>query len=271
MMRHARPVRPATGRAQVRPGGRRDQPCEAAVRGDVSTINGANMAVTAPSRRAPASSTWMATLVVTVLVAGIQVVAGAPADASRASARVVRWVDGDTVETTLGTVRLIGIDSPERGRCGYRAATRHAQAVAPAGSRVSLGNPASVVDRDKYARKLRYVVTLTGRDIGLAQVRDGARARYDSQDGYQWHRREAAYHRADAREHDYSCADDGSTAGTGVTPVDGECPSSSPIKGNANSMIYHRPGQQYYDITVPEECFATAARAEAAGYRAAQV
>jgi micrococcal nuclease len=36
-------------------------------------------------------------------------------------------------------------------------------------------------------------------------------------------------------------------------------------------MIYHRPGQAYYDITVAEECFATAAQAEAAGYRAAQV
>ena len=56
-----------------------------------------------------------------------------------------------------------------------------------------------------------------------------------------------------------------------MTPVGGECPSSAPIKGNANSMIYHRPDQQYYDITVAEECFATAAQAEAAGYRAAKV
>jgi hypothetical protein len=36
-------------------------------------------------------------------------------------------------------------------------------------------------------------------------------------------------------------------------------------------MIYHLPGQQYYDITEAEECFATAAAAEAAGYRAAKI
>jgi hypothetical protein len=53
--------------------------------------------------------------------------------------------------------------------------------------------------------------------------------------------------------------------------VGGACPPSAPIKGNANSMIYHRPGQEYYDITVAEECFATAARTEAAGYRAAKI
>ena len=205
------------------------------------------------------------------LVTGIQVVATGSAEAAGTAARVVRWVDGDTVETTRGTVRLIGIDTPERGDCGSRAATRHAQVIAPAGSRVSLGNPASVVDRDKYGRILRYVATPAGRDLGLAQIRDGARARYDSRDGYQWHRQEAAYHRADSLDRNYRCADEGSTPGTSVTPVGGECPSSAPIKGNANSMIYHRPDQQYYDITVAEECFATAAQAEAAGYRAAKV
>jgi endonuclease YncB( thermonuclease family) len=219
---------------------------------------------------APLAATWAAALIVTVLVTSVQITASGPADASETAARVVRWVDGDTVETTRGTVRLIGIDTPERGRCGYRAATRNAQANAPAGSRVTLGNPASVIDLDRYGRKLRYVATLTGRDIGLAQIRDGARARYDSRDGYQWHRREAAYHRADTRHRDYRCADD-PTGSTSVAPIDGECPSSAPIKGNANSMIYHRPGQEYYDITVAEECFATAAQAEAAGYRAAQV
>jgi hypothetical protein len=48
------------------------------------------------------------------------------------------------------------------------------------------------------------------------------------------------------------------------------CPSSHPIKGNRESMIYHRPGQTFYDQTRPEACFATPADAEAAGYRASQ-
>ena len=44
------------------------------------------------------------------------------------------------VETSQGTVRLIGIDTPERGACGSGAATRHAEDIAPAGSQVLLGN-----------------------------------------------------------------------------------------------------------------------------------
>jgi hypothetical protein len=56
-------------------------------------------------------------------------------------------------------------------------------------------------------------------------------------------------------------------------PQGSDCPATHPIKGNDSSsgeLIYHRPGQQAYDRTQPEECFATAAAAEAAGYRAAQ-
>ena len=56
-----------------------------------------------------------------------------------------------------------------------------------------------------------------------------------------------------------------------MAPVGRSCPASAPIKGNASSMIYHRPGQQYYNVTNPEACFRNAASAEAAGYRAAKV
>ena len=48
------------------------------------------------------------------------------------------------------------------------------------------------------------------------------------------------------------------------------CPSGYPIKGNANSRIYHVPGGRFYDRTVPERCYASAADAEADGYRAAK-
>ncbi len=46
-----------------------------------------------------------------------------------------------------------------------------------------------------------------------------------------------------------------------------ECPQGYPIKGNAQSMIYHEPGQTSYPPTVAEFCFASAEAAEAAGYR----
>ena len=40
-------------------------------------------------------------------------------------ARVVRVIDGDTVQLRgVGRVRLIGVDTPERGRCFEDAATR---------------------------------------------------------------------------------------------------------------------------------------------------
>jgi hypothetical protein len=45
------------------------------------------------------------------------------------------------------------------------------------------------------------------------------------------------------------------------------CPASHPIKGNRSSMIYHRPGAEFYDQTRPEDCFASPADAETAGYR----
>jgi hypothetical protein len=50
-----------------------------------------------------------------------------------------------------------------------------------------------------------------------------------------------------------------------------ECPPGAAIKGNASSGIYHVPGEDYYDVTDPEECFATPQDAEAAGYRASEL
>lgn len=48
------------------------------------------------------------------------------------------------------------------------------------------------------------------------------------------------------------------------------CPAGLPIKGNRNSGIYHSPGQQAYNRTDPEVCFATPQEAEAANFRAAK-
>jgi hypothetical protein len=50
------------------------------------------------------------------------------------------------------------------------------------------------------------------------------------------------------------------------------CPPDRPIKGNqgsrsTNEWIYHVPSGRSYAVTVPEECFATEAQAQRAGYR----
>jgi hypothetical protein len=49
-------------------------------------------------------------------------------------------------------------------------------------------------------------------------------------------------------------------------PEDGSQPEGFPIKGNADSMLYHVPGSAFYDRTVAEVWFATEEAAEAAGY-----
>jgi len=46
-----------------------------------------------------------------------------------------------------------------------------------------------------------------------------------------------------------------------------DCPVNKPIKGNAQSGIYHLPTGQYYNQTRPERCFATESEAIDAGYR----
>jgi endonuclease YncB( thermonuclease family) len=202
-----------------------------------------------------------------------------PANAA-ATAKVVRWVDGDTVVTSRGTVRLIGVDTPESGKCGSAAATALAQRIAPAGSVIRLVNPKRVKNRDAYSRLLRYV-NHGKSDVGAIQIKYGAWARYDSRDGYQKHPRQSKYRRLDSRQRNYcgykptsapkpKPATGGGVSGP-VSPAGKSCPSYAPIKGNASSMIYHRPGQQYYAVTTPEECFRTAASAEAAGYRAAKI
>ena len=56
---------------------------------------------------------------------------------------------------------------------------------------------------------------------------------------------------------------------TWSAPVDGSCPDGYPVKANS-SGIYHVPGGQSYDRTVPERCYPDPQAAEAAGYRAAR-
>ena len=55
-----------------------------------------------------------------------------------------------------------------------------------------------------------------------------------------------------------------------VHPVDGSCPVTHPVKGNANSKIYHLPGGRFYDSTVPERCYRDPQAAEADGMRASK-
>lgn len=112
-------------------------------------------------------------------------------------ARFESVVDGDTIRTSAGTVRILGVDTPERGECGHAEASATLGRVLPSGEQLTLELPEAENDRDAYDRRIRYVTTSGGVDLGLLQLEEGnAVARYDSRDGYPEHPREAEYHAA---------------------------------------------------------------------------
>ena len=86
---------------------------------------------------------------------------------------VVRVIDGDTLEVTGGTrIRLIGVDTPETGDCFASDATRYANELVPAGTRVRLVY--DVQRLDAYGRTLAYVYKLSdGVFVNLAMARNG--------------------------------------------------------------------------------------------------
>jgi len=109
----------------------------------------------------------------------------------------VAVIDGDTIDTAAGRVRIIGIDTPERSECGYDEASMAIGQVLAVGDPVTLELPEGQNDADRYQRLLRFVMTDGGVDLGLMQLEAGhALARYDSRDGYPAHPREASYHAA---------------------------------------------------------------------------
>jgi endonuclease YncB( thermonuclease family) len=202
---------------------------------------------------------------------------------------VTKIVDGDTVDVTkAGTtnrIRVIGIDTPEIGQCGYLEATANMTALL-AGKHVNVVAGARD-DVDRYGRYLRYL-DVDGTDAGLRQIQGGlAVARYDSRDGYGAHPREASYIAADAASPNAPCTGAATPqpvpnkpANPAPVPVSPStswplagdrhpCPQAKPIKGNQSSMIAHSPGQQSYLVTSPEACFANLTDAAAGGYRPA--
>lgn len=125
-------------------------------------------------------------------------------DGDTHTAVVNRVVDGDTVELASGErVRLLGIDTPERGECHFDTASQ-AMSGLVLGERVTLTRDGD--DRDRYDRLLRYI-DIGSTDAGLTLIQEGlAVARYDSRDGYGFHAREPAYVAADQSAVQRTCA-----------------------------------------------------------------
>lgn len=97
---------------------------------------------------------------------------------------IERWVDGDTlwVVVDLGfrmsvrlDFRLYGVDTPERGKPGYREAASFVSTYAPIGKPVILR---TYKDPDKYGRWLAEVITLDGENINQMLVARGLAVEY---------------------------------------------------------------------------------------------
>lgn len=160
---------------------------------------------------------------------------GGGGDASRKNAgvAVMDVIDGDTIKVEGGqSVRMIGIDTPERGQCGYTEAAFVLASLIR--DRPVVLIPGARTDTDRYGRLLRYV-EVDGVDANLEMIRSGrAIARYDSRDGYGRHPREDLYVSTDAATPSTnnctpppgSAANAGSvggSAGTGADPRFGTC------------------------------------------------
>lgn len=83
-----------------------------------------------------------------------------PLDPSAEVATVASITDGDTIDVTLSdgsreTVRLIGVNAPERGECWASEATRVLEALIPPGDVMGMTTDES--DRDQFGRLLRYL------------------------------------------------------------------------------------------------------------------
>jgi len=97
--------------------------------------------------------------------------------APAAATGVARVIDGDTLVTSDGTtIRLFGIDTPERDACGYEAATRALRGYVGRGPiewrppRPERGDRGGRVD--KYGRSIGEIF-VDGRSVNLRLLEEG--------------------------------------------------------------------------------------------------
>ena len=87
---------------------------------------------------------------------------------------LVKVVDGDTIDVTIGgqalTVRYVGIDTPERGEPGYKAAAAANQTLLGSGN---LWLAQDKTDKDRYGRLLRFIYTDAGLFVNGQMVAQG--------------------------------------------------------------------------------------------------
>ena len=222
----------------------------------------------------------------------------APADVEGDVVTVESISDGDTLRVTLGEVstrvRLLNIDTPETHHPSKPVECMGPEATAALKSMISPGDTVVLrYDRRLYDRYDRLLAGVYAEGVLLnaemARLGYGEPAVFDGNDRF-LPEVEAAWEQARANgvgrfsgecgtaaepipEAAPAPAPEAAPAAGDAGPVSGAdsvCPDSHPVKANDNSGIYHVPGQQHYGKTNARHCYASAAAAQADGYRAAQ-
>jgi len=222
----------------------------------------------------------------------------APADVEGDVVTVESISDGDTLRVTLGEVstrvRLLNIDTPETRHPSKPVECMGPEATAALKSMISPGDTVVLrYDRRLYDRYDRLLAGVYADGVLLnaemARLGYGEPAVFDGNDRF-LPEVEAAWEQARANgvgrfsgecgtaaepipEAAPAPAPEAAPAAGDAGPVSGAdsvCPDSHPVKANDNSGIYHMPGQQHYGKTNARNCYASAAAAQADGYRAAQ-
>ena len=212
-------------------------------------------------------------------------------------ARVVRVIDGDTIEVEIDgaeyTVRYIGVDTPETvhpsqpvGCFGPEASNYNEQLVE--GETVALEKDVS--ETDQFGRLLRYVWTGQNAAQGEGQTMVNAVLVLNGYAQVVTFPPDVKYqdlfldYQREAREAGRGLWGEVCAGTPNPTPLAGGCEFSSEggpvIKGNisqsSGERIYHVPGQQYYEQTVIDESagerwFCTENEAIEAGWRKSKV
>lgn len=222
----------------------------------------------------------------------------APADVEGDVVTVESISDGDTLRVTLGEVstrvRLLNIDTPETHHPSKPVECMGLEATAALKSMISPGDTVVLrYDRRLYDRYDRLLAGVYADGVLLnaemARLGYGEPAVFDGNDRF-LPEVEAAWEQARANgvgrfsgecgtaaepipEAAPAPAPEAAPAAGDAGPVrgaDSVCPDSHPVKANDNSGIYHMPGQQHYGKTNARHCYASAAAAQADGYRAAR-
>lgn len=209
--------------------------------------------------------------------------------------------DGDTLRVSLDgvstPVRLLNIDTPETVHPSKPVQCQGPEATAALRSMIGPGDTVVLqyddVLLDRYDRLLAGVFVdgvlvnaeMARRGLGEPVVFDGnvrflpeVEAAWEQAraDGVGLFSGECAVEEAPEPVEDEppaAVAEPAPAPAAGSGPVPGAdfvCPDDFPVKGNDNSFIYHVPGQQHYGRTNARNCYASAAAAEADGYRAAK-